>query len=105
MMNAVIVGADEDGLGGALEAEGFDLVRIEGFADREALDSAGLESTDLFVITDTAHATSIPVARELNDGVRIVVYTENSLPEFAQPLADLIVDPNLLGPDAVAEEL
>jgi hypothetical protein len=50
-------------------------------------------------------ATAIPVARELNDGLRIVVYTDDSLPEFARPLADLILDPDLFGPEAVAEEL
>lgn len=104
-MKAVIAGEDEGGLGDALEAEGYEVDRIEGFADREALDATGIESADVFVITDTVHATSIPVARELNDGVRIIVYAAESLPEFAQPLADLIVDPNLLGPNAIAEEL
>ncbi|MFC6903915.1 DUF7126 family protein [Halalkalicoccus tibetensis] len=105
MSEAVIAGEDAEGLGEALEAEGFDVSRIEGFADREALEAAGIESADVFAITDTVHATGIPVARELNGSVRIVVYAHDSLPEFARPLADLSVDPNLLGPDAVAEEL
>lgn len=104
-MNAIIAGEDSNELGEALEAEGFDIARIEGFADREALESARIESAELFVITNVAHATGIPVARELNDSVRIVVYARDSLPEFAQPLADLIVDPDLLGTEAVAEEL
>lgn len=104
-MNAVIAGDDKDDLGAALEAEGFEVARIEGFADRDALEAAEIDSADVFVITDTVHATSIPVARELNESVRIVVYAEDSLPEFAQPLADLIVDPNLLDPEAIAEEL
>lgn len=105
MMNAIIAGADEDGLGEALETEGFEVARIGGFADRAALESAGIESAEVFAITDTVHATGIPVARESNEGVKIVVYARDSLPEFARPLADLIVDPDLLGPDAVAEEL
>jgi Trk K+ transport system NAD-binding subunit len=104
-MNAVIAGDDKDDLGAALEAEGFEVARIEGFADRDALEAAEIDSADVFVITDTTHATAIPVARELNGSVRIVVYAEDSLPEFAQPLADLIVDPDLLGPDVIAEEL
>ncbi|KYH26457.1 hypothetical protein HAPAU_15550 [Halalkalicoccus paucihalophilus] len=104
-MNAIIAGEDAEGLGEALEAEGFDVKRIEGFADREALESAGIESADVFAITDTVHATGIPVARELNEDLRIVVYAADSLPEFARPLADLIVDPDLLSPDAVAQEL
>jgi Trk K+ transport system NAD-binding subunit len=104
-MNAIIAGEDAEGLGEALEAEGFDVKRIEGFADSEALESAGIESADVFAITDTVHATGIPVARELNGDLRIVVYAADSLPEFARPLADLIVDPDLLSPDAVAQEL
>lgn len=104
-MNAVISGEDSDGLGDALEAEGFEVKRIEGFVDLDALEAAGTETADLFVLTDTAHATAIPVARELNEGIRIVVYADDSLPEFAQPLADLIIDPDLLSPDAIAEEL
>lgn len=104
-MNAVIAGEDVEGLGEALEAEGFDVRRIEGFADREALEAAGIEDATVFAITDTVHATGIPVARELNESVRIVVYAGDSLPEFARPLADLIVDPDLLSPEAVAGEL
>lgn len=104
-MRAVIAGEDSDGFGDALEAEGFEVARIEGFANREALKEAGIESADVLAITDTVHATGIPVARELNDSVRIVVYAHDSLPEFARPLADLVVDPNLLGPEAIAEEL
>jgi hypothetical protein len=104
-MKAVIAGEDSDGLGEALETEGVDLTRIEGFADRETLESAGIGSADVFVLTETVHATGIPVARELNESVKIVVYAGDSLPEFAQPLADLKVDPALLEPAAVAEEL
>ncbi|WP_122088828.1 DUF7126 family protein [Halalkalicoccus subterraneus] len=104
-MNAVIAGEDEDGLGEALEAEGFEVTRIEGFADRVALETAGIEDATVFAITDTVHATGIPVARELNEELRIIVYAADSLPEFAQPLADLIVDPDLLSPEAIAEEL
>lgn len=105
MRSAIIVGEDVDGLGEALETEGFEVARIEGFANRGALESAGIATADVFAITDTVHATGIPIARELNEDLRIVVYAHDSLPEFAQPLADLSVDPNLLGPDAVAEEL
>ncbi|ADJ14656.1 DUF7126 family protein [Halalkalicoccus jeotgali] len=104
-MNAIIAGEDAAGLGAALEVEGFEVTRIAGFADRETLEAADVGSADVFAITDTVHATGIPIARELNEDLRIVVYAEDSLPEFARPLADLIVDPGLLGPDAVAEEL
>lgn len=96
---------DESGLEDALVGEGIDVTRIDGLADREALKNAGIDEADVYAITDVVQATSIPVARERNEGLRIVVYTRDSLPEFARPLADLIVDPDLLGPDAVAEGL
>ncbi|MFC7008051.1 DUF7126 family protein [Halalkalicoccus salilacus] len=96
---------DESGLEDALVAQGIDVARINGLADREALENAGIDEADVYAITDVVQATSIPVARERNEGLRIVVYTRDSLPEFARPLADLIVDPDLLGPDAVAEGL
>ncbi|WP_336364250.1 DUF7126 family protein [Halalkalicoccus salilacus] len=96
---------DESGLEDALVAQGIDVARIDGLADREALENAGIDEADVYAITDVVQATSIPVARERNEGLRIVVYTRDSLPEFARPLADLIVDPDLLGPDAVADGL
>ncbi len=103
-MNVVLIGEDEELLS-ALEAEGASVQRIEGVASGQALTEAGIEGADLLVLTDVAEATAIPVARELNGAVRIAVYAEDTLPEFAQPLADIAVDPNLLSPDVVAEEL
>jgi Trk K+ transport system NAD-binding subunit len=103
MSRAVIAGGDEDGLGAAIESEGFDVTRIDGLADREALEDAGIDDADVYAITDVVQATSIPVARERNGTLRIVVYARDSLPEFARPLADLIVDPDLIGPGAVAD--
>jgi len=50
-------------------------------------------------------ASGIPVAKELNTGVRVVVYTEQSLPDFAAAQTDLAVDPALLDVRVVAEEL
>jgi hypothetical protein len=98
-------GDDGDDLGDAIAAEGIDVRRIDGLATAEKLADAGIEDATVFAITDVVQATAIPVARELNDGLRIVVYTDDSLPEFARPLADLILDPDLFGPEAVAEEL
>ncbi len=50
-------------------------------------------------------ATSIAAATDLNPDLRVVVYAEGSLPDFASRQTDLVVDPDLLGSDAVAEEL
>lgn len=103
-MRVIIVGRDEHGLGSALDSEGSEVVCIDGFADRTAFDAADIGGADAVALTDPLQATAIPVARELNDDLRIVVYADESLPEFAQPLADLIVDPALIEPGTLAEE-
>ena len=104
-MKAIVAGADDHALGDALEAEGVDITRVEGIATRPALEEAGITETDTFVLTDAKGATAIPIAKDLNDDVRVVVYSDDSLPDFARGQADLIVDPSLLSADAVAEEL
>ncbi|MFC4447637.1 DUF7126 family protein [Halorussus aquaticus] len=104
-MKAILVGPDEDGLGDALEAEGVELTRIETVANRPALEEAGITDADALVLTETEGATVIPVAKDLNEGVQVVVYTDDDLPDFARGQADLIVDPALLSAEAVAEEL
>lgn len=104
-MKAIVVGPDEDGLGDALESEGVEIARIAEFGTRPALEEAGITDADAVVLTLAAGATTIPVAKDLNDDVRIVVYAEDGLPDFARRQADLIVDPALLSVQAVAEEL
>ena len=104
-MKAILVGPDDDGLGDALDAEGVELTRIAEVANRPALEEAGITDADALVLTETGGATAIPVARDLNDDVRVVVYTDADLPDFARGQADLILDPALLSADAVAEEL
>ncbi|MFB6151408.1 MAG: NAD-binding protein [Haloarculaceae archaeon] len=104
-MQAVFVGPDEEGLVDALREQDVDVRRIEGVADGDALAEAGVGDADLFVLTDAGQATAVVVAREQNPDVRIVAYTDDSLPEFVSGQEVLAVDPALLGPDAVAEEL
>jgi hypothetical protein len=102
---AVVAGADEDGLGSALEAAGATVTRALGTAARPDLEEAGITEADLFVLTETYLATSIPVAKDLNPDLRVVVYAHDSLPEFAKAQAGHIVDPRLLDVTTVAEEL
>lgn len=102
---AVIAGPDPDGLGDALEAEGATVSRVDGIADLSALEDAGIERADLFVLTDVGQATAIPVVVDFVGEIRAVVYARESFPEFAKGQADLLIDPELLGPEIVAEEL
>jgi hypothetical protein len=105
MERAVIAGPDEHDLGGALGDAGVTVTRAAGTANRPALEEAGVVDADLLVLTDTALATAIPVAEDLTDDLQVVVYAQESLPEFAAGQADMLLDPELFGTDAVAEEL
>jgi hypothetical protein len=103
-MNAVIAGPDEHDLGAALSAVGFSVTRAAGTANRPALEEAGIHDADLLVLTDAALATAIPVATDLNDDIRIVAYTTDSLPEFVKGQGHMALDPRLFDPEDVAEE-
>jgi len=105
MSEAVIAGTDPEGLGEALAAEGFEVTRAAGTATRDDLVEADIETADLLVLTDAGLATAIPLARELNPDIRIIAYTADSLPEFVGGQEVVAMDPALLGPEAVAEEL
>lgn len=104
-MKAILVGPDGDGIGDALREEGVEVSRIEEFATRPALEEAGITEADALVLTETEGATAIPIAKDLNEDVRIVVYTDDDVPDFARGQTDFIVDPQLLSAEAVAEEL
>ena len=104
-LTAVVAGPDERGLGEELAALGVEITRVDGLVTAAKLEDAGIADADLFVLTDVEEATGIPVAKELNSDVRIVTYASRSLPEFVATVADLAVDPDLLDPATVAEEL
>lgn len=101
----ILAGPDEHGLGDALEARGATVVRIPGIVNGETLAEAGIETATILVLTDLGEASAIPVAKERNPDVRAVSYSDRTLPEYAKAQADLAVDPALLSPDVVAEEL
>ncbi len=105
MSKIVVAGSDPDGLGAALAGRGGDVSYAEGTANRPALEDAGIADADLLVVTDAGLATSIAVAKDINPELRVVVYTRDSVPEFIKGQAGHIVDPELLDPETVAEEL
>lgn len=104
-LTAIVIGPDDDGLGDALEAAGVDTTHAVGTASREQLLDVGTETADLLIVTNSTLATSIPIANEINPQLKVVVYIHDSLPEFARTTAELIIDPELIDPDTVAEEL
>ena len=102
---AVVAGPDEHGLGEELAALGVEVRRVEGLVTAAKLEDAGVTDADLFVLTDLDEATAISVVKDRNPDVRVVVYSHDSLPNFARGQTDLAMDPDLFGVDLVAEEL
>lgn len=105
MSNVIVAGPDEHGLGEAFEAEGATVTRIPDVVSAATLEDADIHDAAVLVLTDTGEATAIPIAKERNPDVRAVAYAEGSLPESMAAIADLSVDPRLMDPDVVAEEL
>jgi len=103
-MNVVVVGPSR-GLVAAFEDHGVTVGRVDGVAVREELEAAGVAEADTVVFTDVGEASAVPVARRLAPDVRVVFYTDDAVPEFAKPSVDLTVDPALLDPETVVEEL
>lgn len=103
-MNVVLVGSDPVDIADALDTAGHSTT-IADVGNRPGLEEAGIHEAEVCLLTEMEQATSIAVAKDLNPDLRVVVYAEGSLPDFASRQTDLVVDPNLLGPDAVAEEL
>jgi len=103
-VRVVVAGTDEHDIGSAIESEGFDVARVD-VANRTGLEKAGLVGADVFVLTEARQATAIAVAKDLDPGLRVVVYADDSLPDFARRQADLVLDPALFEPATVAAEL
>ncbi|MFC7019417.1 MULTISPECIES: DUF7126 family protein [Haloarcula] len=103
-MNVTLVGTDPERMADALTAQGH-AVTVADVGNRPGLEEAGVHDAEVYLLTEMEQATSIVVAKDLNPDLRVVVYAEGSLPDFASRQTDLVVDPNLLSPEAVAEEL
>ncbi|APW96433.1 CTP synthetase [Halobiforma lacisalsi AJ5] len=102
---AIVAGPDDDAIGPALEDEGVEVTRLEGVVSRPQLEEAGIVDADLYVLTDVDQATTIPIVCDLNDDLRTVVYADRTVPEFVTAQLDLAVDPALIDPSVLAEEL
>ena len=104
MLRAIVVGRDTHSIGDAIADAGHDLTRVD-TGTGETLDGAGIERADVYVLTEHDQATSIPVAKKRNPDLRVVVYADGSLPDFARRQTDLALDPDLFDPADVAAEL
>ena len=101
----IVAGPDEHGVGEELSALGATVSRIEDVVSTATLEAAGIDEATYLVLTDVEEATGIPVAKELNPAITVVTYADTSLPAFVAAVADLAVDPALVGPIVVAEEV
>ncbi|ELZ26047.1 DUF7126 family protein [Natrinema limicola] len=102
---AIVAGPDDDGIGAALEAAGVDVTRLDGVITRPQLEEAGIVAAELYVLTDVGQATTIPIACDLNDELRTVVYARDTIPEFIKGQLDIAIDPQLMDASVVADEL
>jgi Trk K+ transport system NAD-binding subunit len=100
----VVVGTDDYDIGAAIEETGFEVTSVD-IGNRPALEEAGIVDAAVVVVTEADQATSISVAKDLNPELKVVVYADDSLPDFARGQTDLVLDPELFDPDAVAGEL
>jgi hypothetical protein len=103
-MKAIIAGPDR-GLRTAFEEQGVEVTALDGVITREELTAAGVADADLIVVTDVGEASAVPVARRDNPDIRVVIYDGETMPDFVRGQVDLAVDPDLLDPSVVAEEL
>jgi len=105
MTSVVVSGPDPNNLASHLADHGAETVTVDGLATGAKLADAGIDSADVFVLTDLAQASAIPVALDRNPELQVITYDTDSLPEFASAQTDLAIDPSLLDPGLVAEEL
>ena len=101
----IIVGPDSDNLMSALQAKGADVTTVSDMATRPDLEEAGIVDADIYILTDLEQATTIPIVKDLNPDIQVVAYDRTSLPEFTTAQTDLAIDPDLLDPSVVADEL
>lgn len=103
-MSVIVAGEDAYEIADAIEAEGFDVARVD-IGNRPALEDAGIVDATAYILTEVQQATSISVAKDLNPDLKVVVYADGSVPDFARGQAGLILDPELFDPADVAAEL
>ena len=105
MTNIIVTTPDDADIAAALEEADASVTVIDHPITGPKLEDAGIDDTSLFILTDPAEATAIPLTRELNADIRIVVYGATGLPEFATHQADLVLSSDAIDQAVVVEEL
>jgi hypothetical protein len=100
----VVVTPPNQELTEALDAAGVEYTVVTNPTGEE-LEAADVAAAGTVVLTDVDQATAIPIVNDLNPDVRVVVFATGTIPPFARPQADLIVDPSLVDATTLAEEL
>ena len=105
MTQSIITGPDPYDVAEELEKSGIAVQHISGLVTATELEAAGVETAAYLIVTDPTEATGIPLAREQNDSISVIVYALDSVPDFARHLADLILDPSLIPVDDLVEKI
>jgi hypothetical protein len=100
----VVVTPPNQELQAALDGAGVEYVLVED-PTGDALEAADVADAGTVVVTDVDRATAIPIVKDLNPDVTVVVFSGGTIPPFARPQADLIVDPALVDAETLAAEL
>lgn len=103
MSDIILLGSDPFDLGLRLEAASFEVSKLDGYPTGVDLETVGITDALVLLVTDVKLASLIPVAREQNETIQVVLYTDDRLPPFASAQADLAVDPELVDPDEFVE--
>ncbi|MFB6112041.1 MAG: CTP synthetase [Halobacteriaceae archaeon] len=104
-VSVLLVGPEDRDLTAAFEALDCAVTRVPEVATADRLVAADVETADVLVLTSADDATAVPIARERNPDVRTVIYSPDGVPEFVRGQLDLALDPRVLDPSTVAEEL
>jgi hypothetical protein len=100
----VVVTPPNQDLQNALEAADVEYHSVEDPTGEE-LEAADVATAGTVVLTDVGQATAIPIVKDLNPDISVVVFSAGTIPPFARPQADLIVDPALVDAETLAAEL
>ncbi|MFW6449173.1 MAG: DUF7126 family protein [Halobacteriota archaeon] len=105
MSDVLLVGTDPGGLVADLEAAGLRVAHLDGTPIGPDLDEVGIAEAAVLLLTDAGQASIVPVARERNPTIAIVLYADQGFPDFASAQADLAVDRALIDVDELVDAL